>query len=201
MAAVLPITLYDILEEIHPHPAMYFGDASILQLRAFLCGFSWAEEKLGVRLSQETPSFRDFDNWVAMKFGWYESTPGWANIILQEYEGDEQEAGRAFFELFDDFRKGPPLTPEGRGPYGRRSWNTWEYAVIFDCSERPITATSPDLSGCVASGSTITEAAQNMKLAIEKHIETLFRAGKPIYPPSLLTRLVKVNGIEIHRRK
>ena len=110
------MTLYDIIDEIQDRTAMYVGDGSILQLRAFLSGFSWAENKLGVKLAPETPSFGDFHDWIAEKFGWYESTAGWANIIRQEYDGDEQRAGRAFFEWLSEFRNEKQLAPDDPRP-------------------------------------------------------------------------------------
>jgi hypothetical protein len=98
-------SVYDLLELIRQRPAMYIGCKSILQLRAFLCGYQFAAETHDIP-DQSEPEFGKFHDWVARKFGWYESTAGWANIILQETGNDEEASVDHFYTLIDQFRSG-----------------------------------------------------------------------------------------------
>ena len=47
----------------------------------FLAGYHFAMDSVGaIDISQ--PDFGGFHNWIAAKYGYYESTSGWANMIL-----------------------------------------------------------------------------------------------------------------------
>jgi predicted RNase H-like HicB family nuclease len=65
------------------------------------------------------------------------------------------------------------------------------YLVIIERAENNYGAYSPDLPGCVATGDTIEEVEQNMREAIEFHLEGMRLHGEPIPEPS--TRSVYVD--------
>jgi len=58
------------------------------------------------------------------------------------------------------------------------------YAVVIEQASGNYSAYVPDLPGCVATGSTITEVEQQIREAIAFHLEGLREDGLPIPPPS-----------------
>lgn len=58
-----------------------------------------------------------------------------------------------------------------------------KYLIITEKTETGYSAYSPDLLGCIATGNTISETEQNMKEAIEFHIEGLILEGIDIPQP------------------
>ncbi|HEX3553157.1 MAG TPA: type II toxin-antitoxin system HicB family antitoxin [Thermoanaerobaculia bacterium] len=66
------------------------------------------------------------------------------------------------------------------------------YLVIVERAENNFAAYSPDLSGCVATGETREEMEQNMREAIEFHLEGMRLHGDPIPEPSTLSLYVNV---------
>ena len=52
---------------------------------------------------EENPKFHGFHDWVANKFGYTESTSGWAYMIEDQRE-DKKEALYLFYELLDEYR-------------------------------------------------------------------------------------------------
>ncbi len=52
-----------------------------------------------------------------------------------------------------------------------------KYLVVIEKTNTGYSAYSPDLEGCVATGSTPTEVEQNMREAIEFHLEGLQLEG------------------------
>jgi predicted RNase H-like HicB family nuclease len=58
-----------------------------------------------------------------------------------------------------------------------------KYLIITEKTETGYSAYSPDLLGCIATGNTIPETEQNMKEAIEFHIEGLKLEGIEIPQP------------------
>src|SRR5262249_20246834 len=96
--------VYDTIAMIRPSPSMYLGCYSLIRLRAFLDGCFFMVVTFGIDC-EVPPDFRGFDDWVAQKFGWRESTAGWCGIILQECDGDDSAALDCFFELLDEYRR------------------------------------------------------------------------------------------------
>jgi predicted RNase H-like HicB family nuclease len=66
------------------------------------------------------------------------------------------------------------------------------YLVIVERAESNYGAYSPDLPGCVATGDTIEEVEQNMREAIEFHLEGMRLHGEPIPEPSTQSIYVEV---------
>lgn len=58
------------------------------------------------------------------------------------------------------------------------------YLVVLEKTATGYSAYSPDLPGCIATGSTRDEAEREMHDAIEFHIDGLRRAGLPVPAPS-----------------
>ena len=58
-----------------------------------------------------------------------------------------------------------------------------KYAIVIEKATANYSAYVPDLPGCVATGATAEEAEQNIREAIEFHIEGLRGDGLPIPPP------------------
>lgn len=61
-----------------------------------------------------------------------------------------------------------------------------KYAIIIEKGESNYSAYVPDLPGCVTTGSTIDETMQNMKEAIDFHIEGLLLEGLIVPKPSTI---------------
>ena len=57
------------------------------------------------------------------------------------------------------------------------------YLIIIEDTETGFSAYSPDLPGCVSTGSTRAEVERNMKEAIEFHLDGLREEGMPIPTP------------------
>ena len=55
-----------------------------------------------------------------------------------------------------------------------------KYAIIIEQAGNNYSAYCPDLPGCVATGKTVEEIIQNMKEAIELHLEGLQESNLPI---------------------
>lgn len=60
---------------------MWIGHLSPNNLRVFLDGYQTAMHDVGSD-DVSDPPFQGFHLWVARKFGFYESTAGWPNMVL-----------------------------------------------------------------------------------------------------------------------
>ena len=67
-----------------------------------------------------------------------------------------------------------------------------QYLVIIEPAPESYAAYSPDLPGCVATGTTREETLANMRGAIAFHLEGLQEAGEPIPPPASSAEYVAV---------
>ena len=67
-----------------------------------------------------------------------------------------------------------------------------KYLVIFEKAEHNYSAYSPDIPGCIATGTTRQEAEKNIKEAINLHLEGLTSDGLPIPEPSSSTEYIEV---------
>jgi predicted RNase H-like HicB family nuclease len=68
------------------------------------------------------------------------------------------------------------------------------YAIVIESGEGNYAAYVPDLPGCVATGDTIEETRQEIREAIEFHIEGLRADGLPIPEPSTAVVYVEVTA-------
>ena len=67
-----------------------------------------------------------------------------------------------------------------------------KYAVIIEKAETNYSAYVPDLPGCVATGKTREETAQNIRGAIAFHLEGLREDGIPLPEPQTSAEFVEV---------
>jgi len=67
-----------------------------------------------------------------------------------------------------------------------------KYAVVIENSGANFSAYVPDLPGCVATGATVEETEQNIREAIEFHLDGMREDGTPIPPPSSRVDYVEV---------
>jgi len=90
----------NILEQIRQRPAMYLGEVSLSGLYHFLSGYDLAFSQLKAKSPELIP--RDFDDWVAYRLHFHESTAGYRNLLLERLP-DEPKALAMFFELLDEY--------------------------------------------------------------------------------------------------
>ncbi len=67
-----------------------------------------------------------------------------------------------------------------------------KYLVVFEKAGDNYSAYSPDVTGCIATGSTRDEVEKNIKEAITFHIEGLAKDGLPLPEPASFTEYVEV---------
>ncbi|MEG3850000.1 type II toxin-antitoxin system HicB family antitoxin [Microcoleus sp. herbarium19] len=65
------------------------------------------------------------------------------------------------------------------------------YAIVIEKIPNNYSAYAPDLSGCAATGATLAEVQQQIKEAIEFHLEGLREEGLPIPEPTTLCEYVE----------
>lgn len=67
-----------------------------------------------------------------------------------------------------------------------------KYAIVIEKAENNYSAYVPDLPGCIATGATVEEVEQQIREAIEFHIDGMREDGDPIPPPSSHVEYVDV---------
>ena len=68
-----------------------------------------------------------------------------------------------------------------------------KYPVIIEKAEGNYSAYSPDIPGCVATGTTVKETLLQMRSAIQYHIEGLKREGLEIPEPSTKIKYIALS--------
>jgi predicted RNase H-like HicB family nuclease len=68
----------------------------------------------------------------------------------------------------------------------------FKYPVIIEKVQENYSAYSPDLPGCVATGSTANETLRRMKEAIRFHIDGLKKEGIAIPEPSTEVKYIEI---------
>ena len=66
------------------------------------------------------------------------------------------------------------------------------YLVLMEPTPSGLSAYSPDLPGCVATGANQADVERTMREAIEFHLDGLRADGKSVPPPSTLATYVEV---------
>jgi predicted RNase H-like HicB family nuclease len=69
-----------------------------------------------------------------------------------------------------------------------------KYLIVIETTETGYSAYSPDLEGCVATGSTRDEVEEAMREAIELHLDGLKDEGYPIPTPHSYSTYVEVSA-------
>ena len=68
----------------------------------------------------------------------------------------------------------------------------YRFLVVVEKAENNFSAYSPDLPGCVATGTTIEETTANMREAVRMHIDGLLEDNLPIPEPQSRAEYVSV---------
>ena len=66
------------------------------------------------------------------------------------------------------------------------------YAVVIEKAGESYSAYVPDLPGCISTGATVAQVEQNIREAIEFHIEGMREDGVPVPPPSSQVEYVEI---------
>ncbi len=69
-----------------------------------------------------------------------------------------------------------------------------KYLIVIEETETGFSAYSPDLEGCIATGSTREEVEKSMKEAIEFHLEGLREEGHKIPSPHSFSAYLEVSA-------
>lgn len=67
-----------------------------------------------------------------------------------------------------------------------------KYAIVIEKAENNYSAYVPDLPGCIATGATFEEIEEQIREAIEFHLDGMREDGEPIPPPSCRVEYVDV---------
>ncbi|MHB8648062.1 MAG: type II toxin-antitoxin system HicB family antitoxin [Thermomicrobiales bacterium] len=68
-----------------------------------------------------------------------------------------------------------------------------QYLVVVEKADTNYSAYAPDVSGCVATGDTIEETIEQMRKALQMHLEAIVRDSEPLpHPYSVLAVSVEV---------
>jgi len=67
-----------------------------------------------------------------------------------------------------------------------------KYAVVIEAAGTNFSAYVPDLPGCIATGQSIAEAENEIRSAIQFHLEGMKEDGQPIPQPSSAVEYVEV---------
>jgi predicted RNase H-like HicB family nuclease len=65
------------------------------------------------------------------------------------------------------------------------------YAIVIEKAEGNFSAYVPDLPGCVSTGATLHEVKENIREAIDLHLEGLRADGDPIPEPTTVSDYVE----------
>jgi len=96
------MTEYELIDSLRMRTAMYIGHVSPTHLQSFLSGYYYFNKDEDNEVKE--PNWREFNDWVANKFDYSESTSGWAYMIEDQRE-DDKEALYLFYELLDEYRE------------------------------------------------------------------------------------------------
>ena len=66
-----------------------------------------------------------------------------------------------------------------------------KYLIVIEKTQNNLSAFSPDLPGCVATGSTQTEVEDRMRDAIRMHLDGMREDGIPIPEPSSVAEYIE----------
>jgi len=69
-----------------------------------------------------------------------------------------------------------------------------KYLMVIEPTETGFSAYSPDVPGCVSTGTTPEEVERNMQEAIEFHLEGLREDGHPLSEPDTSSAYVEVTA-------
>ena len=70
-----------------------------------------------------------------------------------------------------------------------------KYTVVIEKTPNNYAAYVPDLPGCVATGSTREEVLEQVREAIEFHIEGMLEDGEPVPEPQTTAAVVEAGAV------
>lgn len=70
-----------------------------------------------------------------------------------------------------------------------------KYAVVIESGPNNLSAYVPDLPGCITTGKSLAEIEQNIREAIELHIEGLIEDGDPVPEPRTSVSYVELMAV------
>jgi predicted RNase H-like HicB family nuclease len=70
-----------------------------------------------------------------------------------------------------------------------------KYAIVIEQGENNLSAYVPDFPGCITTGASLQEIEQNIREAIELHLEGLREDGEPIPEPHTSVAYVELQGV------
>lgn len=70
-----------------------------------------------------------------------------------------------------------------------------KYLIVIEKTQTGFSAYSPDIPGCVTTGTTQAETAENMEEAISFHMEGLKLEGEPLPEPSSISAYVEAVAV------
>jgi len=70
-----------------------------------------------------------------------------------------------------------------------------KYAIVIEQGENNFSAYVPDLPGCITTGNTIEEIEQNIREAIELHLEGMQEDGDPIPNSQTVVRYIDLQEV------
>jgi len=70
-----------------------------------------------------------------------------------------------------------------------------KYAIVIERGSGNLSAYVPDLPGCITTGRTVEEIENNIREAIELHLEGLREDGEPIPEPNTAVSYVELQGV------
>lgn len=80
---------YKLFKKIEARPAMWTGENTLKSINIYANGYY--EALLDNEIYYQSHTDEPFFDWVAKKLGYYESTAGWANMILGAAIGFDPE--------------------------------------------------------------------------------------------------------------
>ena len=69
------------------------------------------------------------------------------------------------------------------------------YAVVYEKAPNNWAAHVPDLPGCITTGRTLEATKQNIREAIQLHLETMAEVGEPIPQPTTDVEFVELEPV------
>jgi hypothetical protein len=119
-----PGTLYDQIDRMRQYSAMWLGEATLTAMWRFTDAYQLALTQHGIDEPLDPPlgEFHDF----CARYFQSASEAGWCRIILADNFGQEEQALRQFFPLFDQFRAREDVMR------GRRTMTAFAREITFN---------------------------------------------------------------------
>lgn len=98
-----PSNLFELLILIQKRPELYIGEKTLTCLSNNINGYNLSSF-INNTEKENKNIWEEFNDFVAEKVGYFESTSGYKNMILEKNEFDETKSLNMFFELLEQFK-------------------------------------------------------------------------------------------------